>query len=204
MPAPATLHKLVFGGELAQTETWSCSIMFANGPDLPAADQTVAAALALLAPILPSFALINYFKYNAINPATGRYADQSNSHTWVIEPNITGQRNLFPPQCALVITHRTLLKRGPAHVGRIYLPCPGSDIQGDGRVTEAEALNEVTHYRTFMTALQTALGAFPIVWSQKYQTWEVITTLECGRVVDTQRRRRKSLVENAMALPLSQ
>lgn len=204
MAAPARLSKFVFGGPLAITETWSCSLMFANASVTTPDPAAVTTALENLVGLLPALGHVNFWKWNDITPSTGKYADAGSSNTWLIDPELVGAGGNLPPQCALVMTHRTLLSRGPAHVGRVYIPTANPGIGLDGRMDASTAAFSLGFYHQFLVDLQTALGAFPIVWSQKYQVWEVITGLECGRVVDTQRRRRKTIDEDPAVLALSQ
>lgn len=201
MVAPAALMKFVIGGSLAQTEEWSCSMHF----DAPNADADTAGVVSFvnaLGAYFPSNAKAEFYKWNEVAPSTGMYADPNNSRTVAI--NVTpGGAIPLPPQCALVLSLLTDNARGPAHAGRIYLPFQGSDNVGaDGRITAAARDSLLTAGRSAINLLQTALGGSLIVWSQQYQTFHPVTAVGLGRVVDTQRRRRKSLLEVPAVLAL--
>lgn len=94
--------------------------------------------------------------------------------------------------------------------GRIYWPTqPTSDIDATG-LFSSTAQGDLAD--TWQTAIEgfaitpTGLGnhwALPIVTGKPYTHYAVITSLNVGNVVDTQRRRRRQLVETRVSRDLS-
>lgn len=102
-----------------------------------------------------------------------------------------------PPQCAAVFTLQTGLA-GRSRRGRIYWPWMGGSMDGS-TLKSSVPLNAITQ----MATLLNALGAEapdptpmdPVVVSQSLNQVTPVTSVRVGDVVDTQRRRRDSLVE---------
>jgi hypothetical protein len=108
----------------------------------------------------------------------------------------------FPPQVALVATLRAA-QRGPARLGRIYLPGPAQTIGSDWRLSVANQTNYLNAVVTFIKAAANSWNAsdplFDVaavnvskVGAGALQRVEFVSV---GRVLDTQRRRRNKLVE---------
>lgn len=121
----------------------------------------------------------------------------------------------YPPQATIAVTLLTNLPRGYASKGRIFLPHNRNmDLAADGRMDIAGAkaladstknlikainlagVGEVRVYSrgkgvpTSDTADGKVTYTYPDVGAQN-----AVTSVRCGRVVDTQRRRRRALVE---------
>jgi hypothetical protein len=102
----------------------------------------------------------------------------------------------LPFQCALAVSLRTGL-RGPSRRGRFYLPGPASVVRkedGELPVAFRDAVSGAVS--TFLTALRDDAD---ILWTMQINSSKGIVTLvngfQIGRVVDTIRRRRRSLKE---------
>ncbi len=115
----------------------------------------------------------------------------------------------LPAECSVVASWRTPVigRRGR---GRVYLPPTGSAILSeDGNLAGAQT----AHIATGMTAFleQTAVTptglanhwALPIVTGQPYTAYGVVTEVRVGSVIDSQRRRRRSLHETYADSPVS-
>lgn len=205
------LHKLVFGGVLAGTETWSCSIHM--GTDGAETENDHQAMLDMRLPIEDWFkrpgtainpsARLNFIKLNKVNKADGKYADGTDSQTLFFEPMVspTGSSVSSPPQMTQALSWKTDIMRGRASKGRIYPPTSclpnGTGSAGpDGLMTlestqvmadsAQELLAELNNATTNLTC---------VVWSQVGQVMRAIEFVNCGRVVDTQQRRRRNLPE---------
>lgn len=213
MPAVAgKLHKLVFGGILAGTESWACSIHFAQE------DQAVLNAADLLTatkgPIEAWFtnsnahingtARLNFIKLNEVNKADGKYVDQGMSHTFFENPMKSPVVNMqaAPPQISIAVTWHTDRMRGRASKGRIYPPSTlqnGSNpvIDATGHVEMNAATQMASAGFLLLSGLNDALeGLEAVVWSQIAQEAWRIESVSVGRVADTQLRRRKALTED--------
>lgn len=102
----------------------------------------------------------------------------------------------WPPQCAVAITLRTAIPRGRASRGRFYLPGMQGTIGTDGRLGAGRPATILSPLVTFIQGLNavTDLGQVQVM-SKVAGERATVTAIECGNVVDTQRRRRRQLVE---------
>lgn len=111
----------------------------------------------------------------------------------------------FPPQVALVVT-TVGPNRGPARFGRFYLPGPSKALQADSRLSIADAAAYVTVTTNFLKAVSDSidlegtqssegLNISPGPAGSAEGTRQAIDHVEVGRVYDTLRNRRKSLLE---------
>jgi hypothetical protein len=111
----------------------------------------------------------------------------------------------YPPQVALVVT-TVGPDRGPGRFGRFYLPGPNKPLGADARISIAHAQEYVTVATTFLKslsdsidleALQSAegLNISPGPPGSPTGTRQTVDHVEVGRVYDTLRNRRKSLLE---------
>jgi hypothetical protein len=136
----------------------------------------------------------------------GRYpADYNASEHVYADLGGGGGSEAIPNQIALAVSLTTEVTRGPAHRGRFYLPVPAAfPIPTDGLIGATVAADVVASTKTFLEALSdypgidTPVSPEVVVMSRKAgnpRTREV-TGVAVGRVLDTQRRRRRSLQEN--------
>lgn len=135
--------------------------------------------------------------------------------------NIPGPENPAPPafiapQSSLCITLMTAVPRGLASRGRFFLPPMNVAIGTDGLVEEVYRDAAVTAVQSFLTAVNNAeagnadiaifsrgvgVKTFNPVTEKIEWTYpnpgavNNVTRVEVGKVLDTQRRRRRSLVE---------
>lgn len=102
----------------------------------------------------------------------------------------------WPPQCALAITLRSLIPRGRGSRGRFYLPGMQGTIGTDGRLGAGRPATILGPLVTFIQGLNgvTDLGQVQVM-SKVGGERATVTSIECGNVVDTQRRRRRQLLE---------
>lgn len=91
--------------------------------------------------------------------------------------------------------------------GRFYLPPMDPMLQNDSRMTAARATQIATNARTFLTSVDSVWNdAAGGDWELRIVSWGTpsrpsyaarpVRTVRVGRVVDTQRRRRRSQVES--------
>lgn len=214
---------LQFGGKLPGNETWSCGFRMSategtviggentGGWDMDElVDHYVTAITAWFsnanAHIHPSCKL-QFVKFNKINQS-GHYIEPTTTERVFTDvPGGGGQIGsvLYPNQVALAITLTTAVNRGPAHAGRIYSPMPCMAVGADGLITIAAADYVRTGFRTLLEAisdapgLDTVEGAPDVVVMSRKQGAPItrrVTGIRVGRVLDTQRRRRRSLPES--------
>lgn len=215
---------LVWGGSLPGNETWSCSVKLADGRIASPAlgndaflstintqswvDGFIADAV-LAYHVNPNthiaaFARLQYCKLNLIN-RDGHYDSENSSEHVFVDTNGGGGTSPVPPnQIALCVSLTTGYNRGAAHRGRFYLPTPLLSVdETSGQISATDANQVAATTKTFLEAISDVpgldLASSPgaVVMSRKAGSpkTRIVTGVEIGRVLDTQRRRRRSLVE---------
>lgn len=103
----------------------------------------------------------------------------------------------FPSQCAHVVTLTTSEPRGLAAFGRVYLPPECSILGADGRIAQAIAAPLATEVAGWLSDINNLgfVNAVAVMSKKGLGTTHNVTGTRVGRVVDTQRRRRRSLEE---------
>lgn len=197
-----------WGGKLPGNEQWSCGVRM-YGPSA----QAVADAATLVddyAAAIQAYhtrntsnisgaAKLSFVKTNAIG-VDGHY--MSNVTNEQIIADVGGGGAAIPPhpnQIALVISLVTGFSRGSAHRGRFYMPLPVFLPGADGLISEADRNFAKGSAETLLAALNAATPAWKVgVFSRKLGSpgHRAVTGIQVGRALDTQRRRRRSLVEN--------
>jgi len=197
-----------WGGKLPGNEQWSCGLRMAivnSGTAIndPAMQAGVAAAVQAFhisaGASISAAAKLSFVKVNLVG-TDGRYVAPTTSETIVADVGGSGSSApAYPNQVALAVSLTTAFSRGPAHRGRFYVPLPSFGLDGAGTISSAAA----TQMKGAATDLLTALNAVDnnstvAVFSRKLgaPAHNIVTGIEVGRVYDTQRRRRRSLVEN--------
>lgn len=103
-----------------------------------------------------------------------------------------------PNQVALVVSTTTGVSRGPAHRGRFYVPIPTYPVNSDGTFSPTDIGSMKTAGQALITALNAITADYQLaVMSRKSgaPAHRLITGVQVGVVPDTQRRRRRSLIE---------
>jgi hypothetical protein len=126
----------------------------------------------------------------------------------------TNMQYHYPPQVALCVSTVTAARRGYSAKGRFYLPAPTADLADDWRLPQAHASTYAGLASTFVKVLRLREAVLPppapelpgvwlpcIVSPHKNGTGpggtvHAITGVRVGRVLDTIRSRRTSLVED--------
>jgi hypothetical protein len=121
------------------------------------------------------------------------------------EPGTTqsGDNEGVPPQNSVVVSLRSSEHLGNANYGRMYLPHTGAPLEtGTPRISQANAATLATAMAGMVGAWNTELATWPgdplvVIASQKGAGLnKPVLQVGCGRVVDTQRRRRNQLDED--------
>lgn len=204
MPVAGKLYKLSWGGSLFGVDEWSNSLMIGAVAALPSNPSAYLGAINNWhAASGMSAARLEYIKFNEINPLTGKYANLTDSFTHQIDGGTPGTKSPAPAQLTLAMTLMTVRARGRGSKGRIFPPIGISSVELDGRLAKASADALCLSFKTFIVAVNAANGAGTVVvFSKIGQSTTDVTRVACGRVVDTQRRRRSALVESPSILPL--
>jgi hypothetical protein len=232
-PGPFDIEHLYlqWGGKLPGGEQWSCGIRIAEqGVHVPGATyvppesdvddwlngavkDAVAAYHTRAITAINPLAKLSFCKLNAIG-TDGHYVwPLTHEHVFA---DLAGGGDAFNTtinQASVAVSLTTGFSRGPAHRGRFYLPMPAVQIGTDGLMVAAFANNIMASSKTFLEAIADTPGIdapnsmTPMVMSRKLgaPAHRKITGCQVGRVVDTQRKRRRSLPEtySTTALDLS-
>lgn len=207
-PFDSTHVYVQFGGKLPGNETWSCGFrMWQAGGSTTnqAASMMPGVAAAIRAfherPETGTHqnAKLSFVKCNALN-VNGRYQIEVTNELPM--PDVAGgvTSNYYQAnQVALAVSLTTGYSRGAAHRGRFYLPLPGNGPGTDGRISAGAAAAVAGSVDTLIEAVNDAgNGHEMVVMSRKSGAagHRKVTGCEVGMVFDTQRRRRRSLIEN--------
>lgn len=199
---------LQWGGTLPGNESWSCGVRFrpvtaANSGD--PAGMIVACRTALTSyhadanTKIATLAKLTFVKLNMINTA-GHYAIDSTFQE-IVAP-VSGGASVAagsPNQMALAVSLTTDVTRGPAHRGRFYLPMPQVALDATlGTLSTVDANAIKTRTTTLITALNAVSADYKLaIFSRKdgAPAHRDVVGVSVGRVLDTQRRRRKKIAE---------
>lgn len=210
MAIPGTLMKLSWGGKLFDTEQWNCSLYVYGVAGITNSTPEG------MSPILEGFhsnanaamssaSRLDYVKYNIIDPITGKYADESVSHSHFLTSPVSGVGQPGPGQLTVCASLTTALQRGRAHSGRIYPPTSltFATVDASGRMTELAATGLTHEVKLLINEINDTSGAAVVVYSKIGQIVQPVLGTRVGRVIDTQRRRRTSLLEEYVSETLS-
>jgi hypothetical protein len=202
MAVVGTLHKIVWGGTLAVTETWSCSVHFlsptAGDLDTTLIKTAISQWMSRQTSRVNNTAMLDWIKVNAIVPTTGLYLDQANARTLFVVPAVSGLAVSAIPQFTLAVSTTTDAVRGYASKGRFFPPTGDleANVGDDGRILPGMVTPLATSAAQLITDLNGSNDGECVVFSKVGQTTREILGVRVGRVVDTQQRRRKNLVED--------
>jgi hypothetical protein len=205
------LALLTFGGPLFDgTEEWSCGLRLAGAGAEAASDEAADQVLcnSYADAISTSWstkyisrpdAKLAWVKFNRVG-LDGKYRFEYTLRKDFAAP-VAGNgtsTDRFPAQISLVATLRTASRRGLANAGRIYLPAPSTMLDSDGRIQaqqRGQVMQGVVHLLDGINAVDASLH---IAIASKVRTGATkrVTRVEIGRVLDTMRSRRSSLVED--------
>lgn len=201
-------HYLQWGGKLPGDEEWSCGLRLAPASGItPANDPSTLTAVknavqtyhAAAQTYISGPAKLSFVKLNLIG-ADGHYVEETTQE--VVVADVAGGGPVTQPhpnQVALAVSLTTGFSRGPAHRGRFYLPLPGFMVESTGLLDATNATGVRTTTLAFIAALNAVTPNWDVaVYSRKAgaATHRLVTGVQVGLVLDTQRRRRRSLLEN--------
>lgn len=216
MTFPVAHKLLTVGGQLynrGEDWTFSMRIVAANADSSVSQAQVDAVSVPILAwwndlanPI-PSLHNLDYCKLATIQP-DGKYPPTAPSFEHVFPANTVGKSGsqvTWPSQCSLAVTLLTALPRGRAHIGRFYLPPMNILLSGFGLVPSATQTSLGTQIKTMVDGINAiaSVGRVRVMSRLGSGAMQDVTGIGVGQVVDTQRRRRSSLPENRVVVPLA-
>lgn len=221
MPYPGQFHRLVVIGTIYTDQfNFTLSIVPSALGELgmPAVDDATLAAVAsdvgtwfpklggdpgpgFLTPVK----LVS-IKLNRIGP-DGRYVDAVAKEHIYPSPISGAVSGNAPAQLTIATTLKTAIERGRGSKGRVYLPptLNATAVTTDGRITTTQASAQNTAVKLLIDELNstyTLIGRVGVASNAGAGRFEHVTRVATGRVVDTMRSRRSSLVEDYQELAL--
>jgi len=199
---------LQWGGKLPGNEQWSCGLRIAPtvtgavtmGPtDLNTCVIQLSMTHANAATGISPLAKLSFVKLNIIG-TDGHYAGSATNEQVVADVAGGGSAStIYPNQVAMAVSLTTGFSRGPAHRGRFYLPLPSIPVDANGSISAGAASGVAAQIDELIATLNgLQAGQKVSVMSRKLGSpaHRAVTGVEVGRVLDTQRRRRRSLIED--------
>lgn len=219
MPYDREHGVLVWGGSLPGGETWSNSLRMAETEEtLPFTNDTAGWDMQMFLDhytgilqahhadansFVSDRCKLNYVKFNRVD-VNGRYVDQTSFINTFAD--VAGGRsgNVHPNQITLVVSFGSAVTRGPASKGRLYSPMPAMAIETSGLISVGNATDARDRFRALIEdlsdipGLDTAAGPGAVLMSKVGTGTKTrrISSCRVGRVLDTQRRRRRNLAES--------
>lgn len=198
-----------FGGKLPGAEQWSCGFRMCKFTGTHETDIAPTLLPGIVAAIdnfhinpeswIAPAAKLSFVKCNSID-VDGTYTHDTTYETVLADRAGAGSGVAPPNQIAWVASLVTGYSRGPAHRGRMYLPLPtATNTPGLGTVDVSFATQLKGTLNLMRTAVNLVHPEYKMaVMSRKdgSPADRLVTGFEVGVVLDTQRRRRRSLAEN--------
>lgn len=197
---------LQWGGKLPSGEQWSCGVRMIRGTGverdpfsmLTAATNAVKAMHQDANLQIGAGAKLSSVKLNVILPSGHYEGDGSNVAILADLPGGGPATQKYPNQIALCVSLLTGFSRGSAHRGRFYLPLPCYTLDSAGLISAGSVDVAKPVIATFVGALNAIHESWVVgVCSRKAgaPAERAVLDWKIGRVYDTQRRRRKSMLE---------
>lgn len=211
MPVPQHLRAVWRGTFGATEEIWSFGLNFqkvkTGEQDLGVEDFGAAALITATQGLLQTAYISSGVKCteirlydigtNGLMQGDPRYI--TNGASAIAEGQSTGRH---PSQCALAVTMRAV-NRGPARLGRFYLPGPSVPVETDWRLSTGNQAQYLTLATNFVKA---AADSISNTWINADNSvinvsrtgtgaFQKVEFVSVGRVFDTIRRRRNKLEE---------
>lgn len=218
MPYDREHGVLVWGGTLPGGESWSNSLRMAETEETvfenDAAGWDMQMYLDHYTGILQAHhadanafvsdrCKLNFVKFNRVD-VNGRYIDPTTFMNTFAD--VAGGRsgNVHPNQICLVISFGSAVSRGPASKGRLYSPMPAVAIETNGLMSVGNATDARDRWKSLIEDLSDVPGLDEasepgaVIMSKAGTGTKTrrISSVRVGRVLDTQRRRRRNLAES--------
>lgn len=205
----SSLMKLSFGGPLIGTESWTCGLHIWDPAPVSGNFDEVLLSEAISqwflrpASLNSNLASLEYFKYNEINSTPigtglpgGKYTNPGTPHAFFYPVVRQGPAEGGPPQLSLAVSTVTAKVRGRGSKGRWFPPTAvANNALTGGVVGGSMPAAAATSAAQLITDVNGAVGGSCVVYSFIGQTNNEIIAVRVGQVLDTQRRRRRSLPE---------
>lgn len=171
------------------------SVADASNSLVAAAAARVATMWAAATMTIPVYSTLTFCRLAAVG-TDGKYIPGSPSYDYTFATPVAGTGGLtslnFPLQLAHVMTLRTALPRGRAHVGRVYLPPMQQTIQGNFQWPVASTNNRNNTFAAMLSGLNTDMPGPVTIFSKiGTGTKQRVTAVNSDTKPDVQRRRAK-------------
>ena len=197
-----------WGGKLPGNEQWSCG--FRMRKKTPGAIDDGSGLLVGVSAAIATYhadtdthigasAKLSFVKVNAISTAGTYLGSGTVQALYADVPGAWTGDPVHPNQIACAVSLTTGFSRGPAHRGRFYLPMPAIPVLPSGVMAAATAVLVSNATDRLLTAVNAVNSDYEMaIFSRKSGAPgnRRVTGNLVGEVLDTQRRRRRSLVEN--------
>ena len=218
MTYPSNFVQITLAGQLASTDSWSCSLK--GHSTTPVSDAALLVGIAgmasdiadVVAPVFTdsgSFtsdvAFFDIVKVAAVGP-DGHYVLGSDPDVLDAGPGGGGNGSLahVAPQLCTVVTLRTVASRGHASRGRFFWPGAAYETLDDsGHISVSAADSMRDKFQTMLIGINGVLAAaysadmkISVMSRLGSGVAHAVNALEVGDVIDTQRRRRRQIPEN--------
>lgn len=201
-------RRLVLSGTLYGLEAWSIGVAMGhvglgeggNPENVSEGIQTACEGF-IQNNFTGSNAKLTTIKYNFINVA-GHYDDPGETIRYDYDTPVGGTGGASNiPQSSLVVSLNTAFARGRGHAGRYYMPAFSAPLDSDGRISVDVAALVAEYATTFLNALNADDEHYRVcvVSNIGAGVQHEVTHVRVGRVIDTMRSRRTSLVEDYQA-----
>lgn len=211
MPYAKNFLRLAVVGTLYDKDVFTFGLNFSSNVDgatpPPEVPQAVIDAVTAYwqgsTPIVSTHAKVTTLKLNEIG-TNGKYTgDATVLHDFVTP--LPGTGGATPaPQTSLAISLTTPRLRGRAHAGRYYLPLPAPEAQSDGVISLSQAGEQANAAQDFLGALNEAVVGYDLAIQSNLGTgtYQFVTGVRVGRVLDTIRSRRSAFSEDYTSVPV--
>lgn len=204
----ADLFRVSIFGTMPSGEEWSVNPVWGitGGPKPVTAAQAQAVATALAAvgvnaTLRAAWTTSTFLTGIRVEARTLAGVLEAQAESLLVAPSAGTGAVAHPFQTSWVTSLRTP-NPGQSYRGRLYWPATGVGLSNATlRPTIPTAANFIVGVAAYLAALQTAFTApfgltYLSVWSRKLNSQLAVTSVQAGDVLDVQRRRRDTLVEN--------
>lgn len=229
MAYPGLFHRIVVIGTLYTEESFNFTLSVVSPEDPSQVEAVTPQLLEDLAADVADWwpkafgnggvsmtdkAKLTELKVNRID-ASGHYEDNEAMTHLYPTPIAGGAATSEPAQLACAVSLRTAVERGRGSRGRFYLPAPAAlaTVGADGRLTTAQAGGLATGAKALIDAINQTYWArdgglrvamrVGVASNIGAGVFQPATYVEVGRVPDTIRSRRSSLVEDHQSATLA-
>lgn len=202
-------NRVILGGNLGTDETWSIGLTMLPAGGVAESDQSVLegwataiqTAMAVAFPTVLETALGND---NDLTDITVQYYGETGgvvAQATATTTAVNGASSDFCPRQTAVVFSLQTGQPGGSFRGRTYWPGCGVQLGSNGRLaTSTSNVQLLDGFIDLLDLLSAAFpgedGAFVQVYSPTLDLLTAVSTIRCGDVPDTQRRRRDNMIES--------